>query len=109
MIEAGADLVIGNHPHWAQPAEVFKNNKVVAYALGNFSMDQPWSTETQQGIVFEANFRGKKLESWNLRPIHIYSGYQPRWASAEESATILARLNSAFELAPLFLRKYQHP
>lgn len=106
MINAGADLVIGNHPHWAQPVETFLEGKVIAYALGNLVMDQDWSIETQQGILFEATFRGKKLEKWNLMPYHIYDGYQPRWADPDEATAILKRINSAFDLPPLSLRQY---
>jgi len=106
MIDAGADLVIGNHPHWVQSVEKFADNKVVAYALGNLVMDQEWSLETQQGALFEATFRGKKLEKWNLLPYHIYDGYQPRWTSSEETTMIFKRINAAFDLPPLSLRRY---
>ena len=41
-IDAGADMVIGNHPHWAGAMEVYKD-KPIWYALGNFVFDQTWS------------------------------------------------------------------
>ena len=34
-IDAGADIVIGHHPHVVQPIEVYKG-KIIAYSLGNF-------------------------------------------------------------------------
>lgn len=34
-LEAGADLIIGHHPHVVQPFEVYKNKKIF-YSLGNF-------------------------------------------------------------------------
>jgi len=74
MIEAGATLVIGNHPHVVQGLEQFPSG-VVAYSLGNFVFDQN-PEETRQGVVFEANFRGGTLESWQLLPIHIYHRYR---------------------------------
>lgn len=89
MIEAGATLVVGNHPHMVQPVEQFPGG-LAAYALGNFVFDQqPW--RTRQGVVLEAVFHGQQLASWRLLPIHIYSFYQPRWADPEEAAQILAR------------------
>jgi poly-gamma-glutamate synthesis protein (capsule biosynthesis protein) len=95
LVGAGADLVIGNHPHVVEPVEVFPardgvRGGVVAYALGNFVFDQgPW--ETRQGVVFEAVFSGTSLERWQLLPIHIYSLHQPDWAGEAEAAEILQR------------------
>ena len=49
-VDAGADLVLGNHPHWVQGLEVYKD-KLIAYAHGNFILDQMWSRETTIGVV----------------------------------------------------------
>lgn len=35
MVDAGADLVLGNHPHVLQPTEVYNGAEIV-YSLGNF-------------------------------------------------------------------------
>jgi poly-gamma-glutamate synthesis protein (capsule biosynthesis protein) len=64
---------------------------VVAYSLGNFVFDQN-PEETRQGVVFEANFRGQALESWQLLPIHIYHLYQPQWTDEAETKVILDRI-----------------
>lgn len=93
MIEAGATLVIGNHPHVVQGLEQFPGG-VVAYSLGNFVFDQN-PEETRQGVVFEANFRGGTLESWQLLPIHIYHLYQPQWTDEAEAKVILDRIATA--------------
>jgi poly-gamma-glutamate synthesis protein (capsule biosynthesis protein) len=107
MMNAGATLVIGNQAHWVQAVEVFPNG-VVAYGLGNFVFDQGWSTETQQGVVFEAIFNGRTLESWQILPIHIdQEAYQPQWADTEEAAEILDRIDEASRQPPLTLR--EHP
>ncbi len=39
FIDAGADIVIGHHPHVVQPMEVYKD-KYIFYSLGNFVFDQ---------------------------------------------------------------------
>lgn len=39
FIDAGADMVIGNHPHWVQNTEVYKD-KLIAYSTGNLIYDQ---------------------------------------------------------------------
>ena len=39
FIDAGADIVIGHHPHVVQPMEIYKD-KYIFYSLGNFVFDQ---------------------------------------------------------------------
>ncbi|HQO27449.1 MAG TPA: CapA family protein [Candidatus Pacearchaeota archaeon] len=39
VIDAGADLVIGHHPHIIQPIEKYKHGYIF-YSLGNFVFDQ---------------------------------------------------------------------
>lgn len=50
MIDAGADLIIGSHPHVVQSIEKYKD-KLIFYSLGNFIFDQYFSKETQQGLL----------------------------------------------------------
>jgi poly-gamma-glutamate synthesis protein (capsule biosynthesis protein) len=86
-IDAGADVVIGNHPHWVQGVEVYKG-RLISYALGNFIFDQSWSTETQQGMVAKYTFYGPKLIGAQFTPIHIDNQAQPVVVTGEEEATI---------------------
>jgi len=90
-VEAGADLIIGNHPHWVQAAQVI-DDVFVAYALGNFLFDQDWSLETQQGVVLEAAFHGDQLRGVRYYPIHIYDETQPRFAEDDEAREIMQRI-----------------
>lgn len=90
----GADLVIGNHPHWVQGHETI-GATYVAYALGNFVFDQDWSIETQQGAMLEITFTGTKVTATNYAAIHIQDNYQPRLAGAEEAAQIIQRIEAA--------------
>ncbi len=71
-IDAGADMVIGNHPHWAEGMEVYKG-KPIWYALGNLVFDQTWSEYTMEGITLELTFSGKDLVQARIRP-HIILG-----------------------------------
>jgi poly-gamma-glutamate synthesis protein (capsule biosynthesis protein) len=91
---AGADMIVGNHPHWVQAHERI-GGTFVAYALGNFVFDQDWSLETQQGALLEATFTGKRLTSTRYLPVHIYDQYQPRLAEPGEAAQIIERIETA--------------
>lgn len=90
----GADLVVGNHPHWVQAHEQI-GETFIAYALGNFVFDQDWSLETQQGAMLTVAFRGARLTSTSYTPIHIYDQFQPRLAPPDEAAQILERIEAA--------------
>lgn len=56
LIDAGADLVIGHHPHVVQPMEVYRG-KMIFYSLGNFLFDQRGQesvrTRLAVGITYE--------------------------------------------------------
>lgn len=89
--QAGADLVVGNHPHWVQRLERIAGMPV-AYALGNFVFDQDWSLETQQGAMLEVTFTGAEITGLRLIPIRIHDRHQPRIAEGEEAGSILRRI-----------------
>lgn len=55
MIDNGADVVIGHHPHWVQNFEEY-NGKPIYYSLGNFVFDQMWSEETKKGLLVKMTF-----------------------------------------------------
>lgn len=76
MIDAGADLIVGNHPHWYQGVEIYKN-KLITYAHGNFIFDQMWSLETTQGVVGKYTFYNGKLVDATFTPIQIADYNQP--------------------------------
>ncbi|HEY8173086.1 MAG TPA: CapA family protein [Dehalococcoidia bacterium] len=90
----GADLIVGNHPHWVQAHEEI-GETFVAYALGNFVFDQDWSLETQQGAMLEVSLTGAEITGTRYIPVHIYDEYQPRLAPPDEAAAIIARIENA--------------
>ncbi len=53
LVDRGADLVIGSHPHVIQPMETYQG-KEIYYSLGNFVFDQYFRPETRKGMLVEA-------------------------------------------------------
>lgn len=53
FIDAGADLIIGSHPHVIQGSEKYKSKKIY-YSLGNFVFDQYFEKGTDKGLIVEA-------------------------------------------------------
>lgn len=87
-IDAGADLVIGNHPHWIQPPEMYQG-KLIVYSHGNFVFDQMWSQKTREGIVSRYTFYDTQLIDAEFIPIIIEDYGQPRLAEEIEQEDIL--------------------
>lgn len=86
--DAGADLVIGNHPHWAQAVEE-RGNAFIAYALGNFIFDQVQTEEHTEGYLVEATFWGGRLVNVRLRPYYIVNRTTPTFATGATRTKIL--------------------
>ena len=90
-IDAGADVILGNHPHWIQPVELYKD-KFIVYAHGNFIFDQEWSVETKLGVVGKYTFYDKKLVDVEFVPIRIVDYGQPYLLSGEDAKNMLGRM-----------------
>lgn len=75
-IDAGADLVVGSHPHVVQEFEHYKNGWI-AYSLGNFVFDQYFSKETMSGDILEIDTEGKTITGAKTIPISIPRSSQP--------------------------------
>ena len=50
LIDGGADVVLGDHPHWVQSTEAYKG-KLIVYSMGNFIFDQQGSVELTRSAV----------------------------------------------------------
>jgi poly-gamma-glutamate synthesis protein (capsule biosynthesis protein) len=81
-IVAGAEAVIGHHPHWPQIIE-FYQDKPIIYSLGNLVFDQMWSLETRQGLLAKMFWRDG-WERIEIIPIKIYDYGQPEIVRYEE-------------------------
>ena len=97
-IEAGADVVIGHHPHIVQGVEVYRGRPVF-YALGNFVLDHdhPMFLPTaRESICLKLTLRGGALGRAAISPVLIEADGSPRILGEEEpkSAEILGTLES---------------
>jgi poly-gamma-glutamate capsule biosynthesis protein CapA/YwtB (metallophosphatase superfamily) len=95
-IDAGATMVVTNHPHVNQGMEVYAGRPIV-YSPGNFILDQMWAAEVRSGYILEIDFRGTKIVGLRLHGVEIEEFHQPRPMSAGEQATLLDRFWAASE------------
>lgn len=91
MIDAGATMVIGAHPHVVEPIEIYKG-KFIAYSLGNFIFDQYFSADTQQGLLLHISGNGATPKKVTFVPVQSKrSAVSP--ASAVVRTSLLRRIS----------------
>lgn len=88
-IDAGADVILGGHPHVLQPMEYYKaadsatlDSGFVAWSLGNFLSNQYWRY-TDAGVILELEFTRNytrntiEISDVNFTPTWTYRGKDP--------------------------------
>lgn len=70
LIDAGADAIIGHHPHVLQKEEIYKE-KPIFYSIGNFIFDQNMP-DAKESLIIRLDFNKDKL-SFKKYPIQINS------------------------------------
>lgn len=88
-VEAGADLVVGHHPHVLQGLEWYKD-RLIAYSLGNFLFDQ-YIYSTQLSMLLYVWMDEEALHRVEVVPIYI-NGYQPTPAVGAIRFDVLQRV-----------------
>ncbi len=76
LIDAGADLIHGHHPHVWQDPETY-NGKLIFYSFGNFIFDQNWSHETSHSNIVRLTFTKDNIIQNESFPIQIKFNSQP--------------------------------
>jgi Bacterial capsule synthesis protein PGA_cap len=94
MVEAGADVVIGSHPHVVQETQVFERSSLrkvgfVAYSLGNFVFDQ-FEENTRVGLALKLVVDIDGLKKVAAIPIH--AGPIPELLAPAESQKLIERI-----------------
>lgn len=71
FVDAGADIVIGSHPHVVLEREDY-NGGVIYYSLGNFVFDQYWEEAVRNGLLLKVAFSKNGVESIQEIPIELF-------------------------------------
>ena len=93
-IDAGAAMVVTNHPHLIQGMEVYAGKPIV-YSLGNFILDQMWAAEVRSGYALEIILRGTTIVGLRFHGVEIEDFHQPRPMSSGEQAALMDRFWAA--------------
>ena len=104
VIDAGADIIIGHHPHVLQGIERYKSG-VIVYSLGNFVFGGN-SRDTYDTVLFEVRLVDKDNASYRLIPIRI-ERWQARELKGAESDSVLGQVERLSRVFPesIFMNK----
>lgn len=92
-IDAGADVVIGHHPHVLQGIERYKNG-IIFYSLGNFAFGSMSSTSDVSAIARVTLDDGiKEVEVIPLNVCNREIKFQPRVLNGKGALSVMNHLN----------------
>jgi len=101
MVDAGADLVIGSHPHMLQGVETYRG-KTIAYSLGNFVFSMPWKLARATCLL---KIRVDVDGSQNIQsvPLWIDDRFRPMIAEGRRKTFVeetISRVNALIDVLP---------
>ncbi len=66
LIDGGADMILGDHPHWIQSSEAYKGHLIV-YSMGNFMFDQQDTSEVVRSAAINVVLSSTNQDSVQLK------------------------------------------
>ena len=94
LVRAGADLVVGGHPHWVQGLERYRG-AVIAHSLGNLVFDMDFMEQTMEGVVLTARLVDGDVVGVRLRPYRMDATFSPRLLRGAAADAVLADVRGA--------------
>jgi poly-gamma-glutamate synthesis protein (capsule biosynthesis protein) len=97
FVDAGADLILGAHPHVVEPIEVYRG-RAIFYSVGNFIFDQSNIGPTAEGLAVRAAITSTQV-NYSLVPLSIRKA-QASLMTPQDAATLLGWFARTAELPP---------
>jgi poly-gamma-glutamate synthesis protein (capsule biosynthesis protein) len=92
-IEAGADVIVGHHPHVLQGIERYKNG-IIFYSLGNFIFASKSITADVSAMIrLKLTDERREAEVVPLDVLNRRGGFQPQLLTGERGASVIKKLN----------------
>jgi len=99
IIEAGADLILGHHPHVLQGIEEYRKG-IIVYSLGNFVFpDYTYKhyvleqrEENKRTFAIRVTFAKNGYIDYNIIPVKMNAQYQPTLVLGQEAISILSEV-----------------
>jgi poly-gamma-glutamate synthesis protein (capsule biosynthesis protein) len=97
LADAGADMVIGGHPHVIQPIEIY-GRKPIFYSLGNFIFDQYFSEEVMEGLAIRVTIKEEGPIEYELIPLINDRLSRVRPMNRDEAAKVIKKITEASDM-----------
>jgi poly-gamma-glutamate synthesis protein (capsule biosynthesis protein) len=108
MIDHGASIVIGHHPHVVREIEEYRGG-LIAYSLGNFIGDMTWNSATRRtGCLFVEMSGRQTIKGWQFYPALIDSDYFPRYERGDSATAVIKDLERRYQAAEMLQRLLQY-
>jgi poly-gamma-glutamate synthesis protein (capsule biosynthesis protein) len=91
IMDAGADLIIGHHPHVLRGVEKYGRGYIV-YSLGNFVCDMLWDERMRESAIVRCRLSRDGASDLTLVPVRIGDDYRPAPLDNSQAAAIERRL-----------------
>ena len=104
MIDAGADAVIGGHPHVTQDIEQYKGKPII-YSIGNFMIDSLDNEPQTRGWIVRLEISASGVQAWDTRlakisddgiPSPVKDAMTPCWRGSGEAVQLCSNADSRF-------------
>lgn len=117
IADAGANIILGHHPHVLQGIELYKGC-IIAYSLGNFLFDSSDSeikfnnysncllakeynlhfpvedNRNNESVIIEIVIHNKKVSGYKVHPVEIQSDFRPCILLGDDGNKIIARIET---------------
>lgn len=90
-IDAGADLIIGHHPHVLQGIEVYKG-KLICYSMGNFVFPYKSPNFDIEAIILKCQIAGKRIQRTSFVPVLANDDLQPEVLDLKRGEKIIEKI-----------------
>jgi len=89
LIDLGADVILGHHPHQFQGIEIYKGKPVI-YSLGNFIFDQN-DPENQEAFIINLDYKNNELVNMTAIPVRTIKKSQVVAVTGVDAEALLRR------------------
>ncbi len=117
LIDEGADLIVGSHPHVIQGIETYKDKQIV-YSMGNFCFGANKNPSDKDSFIYQQTFRlteegiispDSQVIPCSISSTHTHNNYQPTPLEGDESERVLERLHTYSEVFEISYFKDKRP
>ncbi len=92
LIDDGADIILGHHPHQFQGIEIYKG-KPILYSMGNIMFDQN-EHENMESFIVDMKYKGTELTALTAIPVRILEKSHVDIQTGTDASAILKRQSS---------------